>query len=65
MLTISNEAEELARRLAVKIGKTPEDVITDAVRARARMLGLTDESPTDKDAVIAFVAIVESHTGVL
>ena len=51
MLTVSNEAEELARRLAVKIGKTPEDVITDAVRARARMLGLTDESPTDKNAM--------------
>ena len=53
MLTVSHEAEELARRLAVKIGKTPEDVITDAVRARARLLGLTDESPANKDDVIA------------
>ena len=35
MLTISSETEELARRLAAKIGKTPEDAIQDALHARA------------------------------
>jgi antitoxin VapB len=62
MLTVSHEAEDLARQLAARSGKTPEDVITDAVRDRARLLGLADESPTDKDAVIAAaLAIVREY----
>lgn len=54
MLTIPNETEELARRLAAKIGKTPEDAIQDALQARAAAVGLTgDDEASDHDAMIA------------
>ena len=53
MLAITIETEELARRLARRIGKTPEDVIRDALAASARVLGLTDdESDYDRDAML-------------
>ncbi len=55
MLAIPNETEELARRLARRIGKTPEDVIRDALTASARVYGVTDDETTaaDRDAMIA------------
>ena len=55
MLAIPNETEELARRLARRIGKTPEDVIRDALTASARVHGVTADETTaaDRDAMIA------------
>ena len=54
MLTISAETEELARRLARTIGKTPEDAIQDALQARASAVGLnSDDDAGDRDAMIA------------
>ena len=54
MLTISSETEELARRLARRIGKTPEDAIQDALQARASAVGLnSDDEASDRDAMIA------------
>jgi antitoxin VapB len=52
MLTISHETEELARRLALKIGKAPEDVIADAVQASARILGVNHDGQVDQDAML-------------
>ena len=40
MRAIPNETEALARLLAVRTGKTPEDVIREAVAASARALGV-------------------------
>ena len=54
MLTISAETEELARRLARTIGKTPEDAIQDALQARAAAVGLiSDDDASDRDTIIA------------
>ena len=63
MLTISAETEELARRLARTIGKTPEDAIQDALQARAAAVGLnSDDDASDRDAMItAARAVVRQY----
>ena len=48
MLAIPQETEDLARRLAAKLGKTPEDVVRDAVAQIARASGLSQQ-PTASD----------------
>ncbi len=40
MIALSLETEELARLVAKRIGKTPERVLDEAVRARAREVGI-------------------------
>ena len=39
-MTIPTEIEQLARLVAVKTGKTPDDIIKEAVEARARAAGI-------------------------
>lgn len=39
-MTISTEVEQLARLVAVKTGKTPDDILKEAVEARARAAGI-------------------------
>ncbi len=53
MLDITGDAEELARRLARKIGKSPEDVVRDALEASALMHGLAEPEAEEKGAMIA------------
>ena len=54
MIAIPQETETLARLVADKTGKTPEDVVREAVEARARALGLTgtDAALADREAMI-------------
>ena len=40
MLTVPSDTEVLVHKLAQKTGKTPEDVIRQAVQASARLVGL-------------------------
>jgi antitoxin VapB len=40
MIMVSAETERLARRLAERSGKTPEQVVDDAVATEARLVGL-------------------------
>ena len=40
MIMLPNDTEELARRVAVKTGKSPEDVIREALEERARDVGV-------------------------
>ena len=58
MLAIPNETEELARRLARRIGKTPEDVIRDALVASVCVYGVTDDetiaAANEHDLVMIF-----------
>lgn len=49
MLAISSETETLARLLARRTGKSPEDVIRDAVAASARAIGVTENVTDDAD----------------
>jgi antitoxin VapB len=39
-MTIPTEVEQLARLVAVKTGKTPDDILKEAVEARARAAGI-------------------------
>ncbi len=45
MLAIPHETETLARLVARKTGKTPEDIVRDAVEASARAVGVTRDEP--------------------
>jgi antitoxin VapB len=40
MITLPTETEELARRIAARRGKTPEDVLKDGVETEARLAGV-------------------------
>lgn len=40
MIPLSAETEELARRLAEHNGKTPEQVVEEAIEAKARVAGI-------------------------
>ena len=40
MITLSDEIERLARLVAVHSGKTPEDVLKEAVENQARIAGI-------------------------
>ena len=54
MLAVTDQTETLVRLLAHKTGKTPVDVIKEAVEASARALGVTeDEAETvDREAMV-------------
>ena len=61
-MTITAEIEQLARLVAIKTGKTPDDILKEAVEARARAAGIAT-SPTRRNfddarvkAIIASVA---------
>ena len=61
-MTITAEIEQLARLVAIKTGKTPDDILKEAVEARARAAGIAP-SPTRRNfddarvkAIIARVA---------
>jgi hypothetical protein len=41
MITLLPETEELARLVAARRGKTPEDVLKDGVETEARLAGVT------------------------
>ena len=56
MLAISNETETLARLLARRTGKSPEEVIRDAVAATARASGVTATETDDGDRKAMFEA---------
>ena len=49
MLTITVDTEKLAIQLARKTGKSPEDVIRQAVEASARQAGLIDDEIDDAE----------------
>jgi hypothetical protein len=55
MVEITDDIEKLVRVVARKTGRTPEQVVRDAVEASARALGVFDPvSPaSDRDSVIA------------
>jgi antitoxin VapB len=66
MLAIPAETETLARLVARKTGKTPEEVVRDAVAATARTLGVVsnDNSAADQQVMIdAATAIVGRFAG--
>jgi antitoxin VapB len=53
MLAIPTETETMARRLAAKFGKTPEDLISDLIAERAHSVGLTiPDDPSQSDAML-------------
>ena len=54
MLTIPTDTERLARLLASKMGKSPEDIIRQAVEATARTAGVIDDEidETERAAMI-------------
>ena len=61
-MTIPTEIEQLARLFAVKTGKSPDDILKEAVEARARAAGIAPP-PTHRtfddarvQAIIARVA---------
>ena len=56
MLAIPNETETLARLLARRTGKSPEDVIRDAVAASARAIGVAENETADTDREAMFHA---------
>lgn len=49
MLTIPTDTERLARLLASKMGKSPEDIIRQAVEATARTAGVIDDEIADAE----------------
>jgi antitoxin VapB len=54
MIAIPQETETLVRLVANKTGRTPEDVVRDAVEASARALGVTGKEAdiNDREAMI-------------
>jgi hypothetical protein len=56
-LQIPIEVEQLARLVAIKTGKTPDDVVKEAVEARAAALGVptTPRRPFDEARVRAII----------
>jgi hypothetical protein len=51
MITVSAETEQLARRLAEKSGKTPEQVVGDAVASEARLAGVALDAAIGRRSV--------------
>lgn len=54
MIAILQDTETLVRLVAKKTGRTPEDVVRDAVEASARALGVTgtEAEIDDREAMI-------------
>jgi len=48
MLHIAHDTEQLARRVAARLGRKPEDVIRAAVEREAKALGVADDQPARK-----------------
>lgn len=48
MLQIAHDTEQLARKVAARLGRKPEDVIRAAIEREAKALGVTDEAPAHK-----------------
>lgn len=48
MLQLTPETEQLAHRVATRVGRKPEDVIQDALEREAKALGITDAPPARK-----------------
>jgi antitoxin VapB len=42
-MTVPTEVEQLARLVAVKTGKTPDDILKEALEARARTAGIAPQ----------------------
>ena len=62
-MTIPMEVERLARLFAVKTGKTPDDILKEAVEARARAAGVAPPSKQrayDDTRVKAIIARVSA-----
>jgi hypothetical protein len=55
MITLLPKTEQLARLVATRSGITPEQVLKDAVEARARELGVTPSvarKPTQRPSIV-------------
>ncbi len=48
MLQIAHDTEQLARKVAARLGRKPEDIIRAAVEREARALGVIEEPPARK-----------------
>jgi hypothetical protein len=48
VITLFPETERLARLMAARSGKTPEEVLQDALEAQARLEGVAGSSPRRK-----------------
>lgn len=48
MLQIAHDTELLARKVAARLGRKPEDVIRAAVEREAKALGVADDQPARK-----------------
>lgn len=62
-MTIPTEVEQLARLVAVKTGRTPDDILKEAVEARARAAGIAPppkQRAFDDDRVQAIIARVSA-----
>ena len=52
MITLPAEVERLTRLVAVQSGKTPEDVLKEAVENQARLVGISmSEAPKPRDKI--------------
>ena len=65
MITIPPETERLARLVATRSGTTPEQVLKEAVEARAREAGgvSTDQHPFGKPSLDRMMAISDRFAG--
>jgi antitoxin VapB len=52
MITLPAETERLARLVAVHSGKTPEDVLKEAVENQARLAGIAVAEPVNRGNTI-------------
>ena len=58
MIILSPETEQLARLVAERSGKTPEQVLEEAIEARAREVGIVPaQEPPGKPSVDRMMAI--------
>ena len=48
MLQLSQDTEQLARRVAARVGRKPEDLIRAALEREAKALGVSDELPAKR-----------------
>ncbi len=48
MLQLTPDTEKLARQVAARVGRNPEDLIRDALEREAKALGIANETPTRK-----------------
>ena len=58
-IQLSSEVERLARLLATKSGKTPDDVVREAIEERARAAGVSIHRRTPEEIERSLNEIVE------